>query len=509
MYYIHKEINKPFKDGIELARELNNKIKNPSLMILLTSITKKDDIEELITGLKTHIDVSNLIGCTTAGEFSEKGYTKQNGVLLIAFDENCKVAIGHRKVEGNPIDVGSSLAEDVKEKLKIKYPKIDIDENFLGFVFHDWNADSENDVINGLAEKLSFPIIGGTAGDDLKFDKTYQIYQDKVLSGHVLLGVISHRKKFEILCGHGYEPTEYYARITKAERNIIYELNGKPAYDVYMDMISKVSGIPVNEIKRYTPYEFKNLDFTILYPLGVQDAYGNYRILFLNDVENGYLRFKHEVNEGTFLVLMKTTPEKTSESLSREISKLKDFKKPFIFIAECICREFIKNPKYSAELVSNDFEKWFSNKSYNLDIDNKNYVGFLCYGESIVKDILRFHNTLTFVGVAFESECSDDIDWKKALKYFEFSDEELDIILELMNSRLSARELLNRLNISQTKLYATLNHLEEKGIIKSHGNKPKMFYIDNLKEVLKKIHIELENQYQFKKEKREELLFHL
>ena len=82
-------------------------------------------------------------------------------------------------------------------------------------------------------------MIGGTAGDDLKFNKTYQIYQDKVLSAHVLLGVISHKKRFEILYGHGYEPTEYYARVTKAKGNIIYELDGKPAYDVYQEMITK------------------------------------------------------------------------------------------------------------------------------------------------------------------------------------------------------------------------------------------------------------------------------
>ena len=348
-------------------------------------------------------------------------------------------------------------------------------------------------------------MIGGTAGDDLKFNKTCQIYQDKVLSGHVLLGVISHKKRFEILYGHGYEPTEYYARITKAKGNIIYELDGKPAYDVYQEMISKVSGIPLDDVKNYAPRDFKNLDFKILYPLGVQDAYGNYRILFLNNVDDDHLRFKHKVNEGTFLVLMKTSPEKTVNSLCREISKLKNFKKPFIFIAECVCREFIKNSKYGNELVSKDFERWFNNKSHNSNIIN-NCVGFLCYGESIVKDILRFHNTLTFVGVAFDLESDDNINWKKALQYFEFSEEELSIILELMNSRLSAKELLHRLNISQTKLYATLNHLEEKGIIKSYGKKPKMYYIDNIKEVLKKIHVELESQYRFKKEKREELL---
>ena len=93
-------------------------------------------------------------------------------------------------------------------------------------------------------------------------------------------------------------------------------------------MVSKVLDIPLDDVNKYAPCDFRNLDFTILHPLGVQDAYGNYRILFLNNVEDNLLRFKHEVTEGTFLVLMKTTPDITVNSLYNEISKLKNFNKP-------------------------------------------------------------------------------------------------------------------------------------------------------------------------------------
>jgi predicted transcriptional regulator len=507
MHYIHRDIKEPFKDGIEIGMELNNKIKNPSLIILLTSLTKKEDIEELIKGLKTHIDVNNLIGCTTAGEFSEKGHTK-HGALLVAFDKKCKVSISCKKVDENPKNVGITLANDIKEKLKEKYPKIDINEKFFGIVFHDWKTNHENEIIDALAEKLSFPIIGGTAGDDLKFKNIYQIYQDNVISGHVVFATISTKRRIEILYGHGYEPTEFYGRITKASGNVIYELDGKPAYEVYQDMVSKVSGIPKEILEKYKSHNGKNLDFTILYPLGVQDVYGNYRILFLKNIEGNKLIFSDEVNEGTFLVLMNTSPKRTVDSLYDEISKLKTFKKPMAFIIECVCRDIIKNPSmYKNTFVSKDFEKWIGDhelmSSSPICI---NCIGFCSYGESIVKDIMRFHNTLTFVGVAFDLEEEYEINWKEALRYFDFSDEELMIITELINSNLSAKELLNKLDISQTKLYATLNSLEEKGIIKAHGKKPKKYYVDDIKSVLEKIDIELESQYQFKKRKRREFL---
>ncbi len=508
MHYIHREINEPFKDGIEIGMELTNKVDSPSLIILMTSLTKKGDIEELIKGLKSHVDVNNLIGCTTAGEFSEKGLTR-HGVLIVAFDKKCKVSISCKKMEGNPKVVGSELAEDIEGKLKEKYPKVDINERFLGIIFHDWKTNHENEIVGELAKKLSFPIIGGTAGDNLKFENMYQIYKDKVLSGYVVFAAISTKRKMEILYGHGYEPTECYARITKAEGNIIYELDGKPAYETYLRMINRASGIPMVILEKYRPSQGKNLDFTILYPLGVQDVYGNYRILFLKNIEDNKLIFSHEVKKGTFLVLMNTNSKKTIDSLCNEISKLKKFKKPLAFIIECACRGIIKNPSlYKDSFVSKDFENWAGKYEPDTNLNKicENCIGFCSYGESIVNDIMRFHNTLTFVGVAFDLAEEYEVKWKEALKYFDFTNEEIMIITELMTSKMSARELLSKLNISQTKLYATLNSLEEKGVIKAIGKKPKKYYIDDMKSTLTKIDIELDSQYQFKKRKREEFL---
>ncbi|ABR56279.1 transcriptional regulator, TrmB [Methanococcus aeolicus Nankai-3] len=509
MYYIHKEIKNPLKDGIELAEELQNNIEDPSLMILVTSITKKEKIEELLTGLKQNLRLDNLIGCTTAGEFSENYETKQ-GALLLAFNKSCKVAVG-RMPQGTPArENGSLLAEDINQKLTEKYPKIDMHEKFLGFVFHDWNDDDENEVIEGLSSKLSFPIIGGTAADSMEFKNMYQIYQDKVLSNHTVFGAVSPKKKFNILYGHGYEPTEYYARVTKTDGYIIEELDGKPAYEVYSKMVSNILNVPLETINKYIPNENSNLDFTILYPPGIQDIYGHHKLLFIKKIENNNIIVSQRIKEGTFLTLMKTSVQKTKESLIHEIQKkTRGFKLPFTFIIECVARKIIKNPKaFEHPFVSEDFEKWISPNENILNEKEvfKTCIGFNSYGESIVNGVMRFHNALTFTGVSFDLESTSKINWKSSLKYFEFSEEELKIILELIDSRLSAKDLLKRLDLSQTKLYATLNDLEDRNIIKSQGKNPKKYYIENILKVLKDVSDRLDCQYQYKKEKRNKLL---
>jgi predicted transcriptional regulator len=500
MYYIHKEIENPYKTGLNMAHEVSNKIKNPSLMILLTSLTKKEDIIELLNGLKSKIDVSKLIGCTTAGEFSEWKFT-QNGALLIVFDESCKVAIGYKEVKDNPKEIGKSLAKDVLNKLKDVSPKISLDEKLIGFVFFDWNSDGEYEIVEGISSVLSgVPIVGGTSGDCFKFERTFQIYKDNVLENSVVIAIGTCSKKVDVIYGHGYKTTQYYARVTKAEGNVVYELDGKPAFEVYAKMISEHTGISYKDIvKKFKPKNFRNLDLVILYPLGIHDDVGNYHIRFIKSVEDNALVLMHKVKEGTFMVMMETTPENIKNARKEVIEKIKNkFKNPKVFVVECACRWVIEN---------GGLDSISQQPSLNMrgSLWSPYGIGFLGYGECVIKGTLSSHNTLTFVGLVIDLD-DERIDWKEELKYFEFSNDEVEIISLLIDKKLTVKEILEKVSISQTKLYQILNELENKKIIRSDEGKPKKFYIDNLKEVLERIHLELENQYHFKKKKREELL---
>ena len=135
-----------------------------------------------------------------------------------------------------------------------------------------------------------------------------------------------------------------------------------------------------------------------------------------------------------------------------------------------------------------------------------NCIGWLSYGESISKDLIRLHNNLSFTGVIFELSQDNNINWKEELKNFDFDEDEIEVIINLLNKSLTAKELLQLTNISQTKLYQMLNNLEHEGIIKSVGGKPKLYYIEDIKEILKKRHERIEQENTIKRMKRERLL---
>lgn len=101
-----------------------------SLIIFITSILERDKLKQVFDGMKQHIPLDNLIGCSTGGTFSGKDYIKEDGVLILAFDEYYKSAISCEKVDREAEYVGKKIADKIKTCIRDKYPKLDIDDNF-------------------------------------------------------------------------------------------------------------------------------------------------------------------------------------------------------------------------------------------------------------------------------------------------------------------------------------------------------------------------------------------
>ena len=182
------------------------------------------------------------------------------------------------------------------------------------------------------------------------------------------------------------------------------------------------------------------------------------------------------------------------------------FLTPLIFVNECYGIEVLKNPLYRKhEKIPlpyfSEFYRYVEDNNYIL---GNNCIGWLTYGESISKDITRFHNNLSFTGVVFELEDAY-INWREGLKNFNFTDEEIEIIVNLIYEELDIRELSKATKIPEDRLRDILDRLEKKGIVK-YLYITDTYYIDNLKDALKKIAEELDLEYKIKREGRERLL---
>ena len=510
--YIHKKIKNPYEDGLEIGAEIKRKIGKPSLIIFITSLFDEAKLKMVFEGMKEHVSLDGLIGCSTGGTFIGNKYIKKDSVLILAFGRYFKYGITYKKIEKSAEETGKIIATEIKNILREKYMySLSVEDKFLGFIFFDWNANHEQEILDALGKELGFPIVGGTAADDGSFDKFFQIYKGEIVKDCCVFGVVGGKLKFDLIYGHGYEPTDIYARVTKARGRVVYELDNKPAYQRYLEMLSEYTKLPMDIVEKYLRINRKErleyINLYLIHPLGFMDINGNTITAFLEGVSGNKLIFRRKIAEGSFLILMRTDLERQVKALSDKVRIIeKEYKNPLIFINECYGIEILKNPLYRKfeENPLPYFLEFYKDIEKDKYVIGDNCIGWLSYGETVSKDIIRLHNNLSFTGVVFELE-NIYINWRDTLKNFNFTDEEIEVIVNLIYDELSINELSEITKIPIEKLRDILKSLGEKGIV-GYIDTTRKYYIDNLKEVLKKIDEELDFEYKIKKSGRERLL---
>jgi len=102
-------------------------------------------------------------------------------------------------------------------------------------MFADGLSANGADVVRGAQEILgtSFPIVGGSAGDDYLFKKTYQYYRNKAFSDSVVGLLLSGNISVGIGSRHGWHPIGKAHEVTQAHGNTIDKIDGKDALSIY------------------------------------------------------------------------------------------------------------------------------------------------------------------------------------------------------------------------------------------------------------------------------------
>ena len=78
-------------------------------------------------------------------------------------------------------------------------------------------------------------IAGATAADDLYYQKTFQFYNEEILTDSLTGLLISGPVKVGIGVRHGWVPVGRPRRVTRAAGHVVYQLDGRPAISIYED----------------------------------------------------------------------------------------------------------------------------------------------------------------------------------------------------------------------------------------------------------------------------------
>lgn len=279
--------------------------KAPSLTMVFSSVVF--DQEKMLKGVREAVGETPLIGASTAGEIITDGPSKKSVVVMVVAAEG----LAFHLARGGDIKKDAADAGRVFAKEFLKATK----EGKVAMMLPDGLAGNGADVVRGMQEVLGhdFLIAGGAAGDDFLFKKTFEYYNDEVLSGTVVGAVVSGEVKFGIGVRHGWKPIGEPKKVTKSEGAVLYELDNKPAVQIYEDYFGKEA-----EELRSEPLA----RMAITYPLGLRipnsDEYLIRDPITVGD--KGEITCAAEVPEGSEIKLMMGSRE-NAIAAAREAAK--------------------------------------------------------------------------------------------------------------------------------------------------------------------------------------------
>lgn len=281
------------KEAAEMARE-HLPVMYPARLAIVFGSSWFDQAL-LVQSIHATIGPVPIIGCSTAGEMISESPLSHSCVVLILGSEAKIAGIGCGQLaDSNPRFAGQQAAHSAAQSMK--------GQSRSGFLtFSDGLIDCHSDVIRGIQEVLGTNalIVGAMAGDDLRFYKTHQYFNNRALT-HSVVGVLfSNPVHLGIGFKHGFFPISKPHRITKAKARTLQQLDNRPAALVYEEYFDK----PVIQRMSLEPLTRSSIAF----PLGIQTNEASDNWLLRNVVSfasDGSLRCNGEIPENGSLQLM-------------------------------------------------------------------------------------------------------------------------------------------------------------------------------------------------------------
>ena len=234
-----------------------------------------------------------LAGCSTAGEVSMAG-VGENGIVVTA------VHLAHARILQASTDL-ADMADSHDAGRRVAAPLVADDLRGV-LVFGQGVAINGSALVAGMSDILGngVPICGGLAGDNGAFRRTLTLGPSGVSDRAIVaIGLAGER----LHVGHGsfggWEPFGPARRVTCCDGNILYELDGAPALDIYKRYLGKYArDLPASGL--LFPFAMLGEDLS---------AVGLIRTILGIDEENGSLTLAGEIIEGGYLKLMHASTE--------------------------------------------------------------------------------------------------------------------------------------------------------------------------------------------------------
>jgi len=333
---------------------LNNKAQ------LVFLFGNKDMLKEQqhIDYIKKTYPTAQIVGCSTSGEICQEVVTNNSIVCTAVYFEKSTVEIASECI--NSMDESYSIGEKLAAKL-------DNQELVHVLVLSEGLNINGSELTKGLNSKLNnrIPVTGGLAGDQANFAETVIVHNQAGIK-NLVLAIGFYGKSLKVGYGSmgGWDSFGVDREVTKSKGNILYELDGQPALNLY---------------KKYLGDHAANLPSSaLLFPLSLRlkDTETSLvrTVLSVNE-EDGSMVFAGDLPQGEYVRLMKASLDRLIDGANGAAemaqTSINESDTELAILISCVGRKLVLKQRVEEELET--IREVIGN--------NASITGFYSYGE--------------------------------------------------------------------------------------------------------------------------------
>ena len=332
------------------------------------------DADGLAAALKSHAPDLRYAGCSTAGEITPEGLADGHMLaILLPSDAFTAASTMVADLSSSGIDGITAEVEALRRALRGRLGG-DLDRNVFALCFIDGLSYTEEAVTSAIHWGLDdIPLIGGSAGDDLKFETTRLISNGHTSSDSAIIVLIATEIPFQVFKTDNFVATDEKLVVTASDpdHRVVREFNAATAAEEYAASVGMVP-------EALTPLSFAS------HPVVVRVG-GEYYCRSIQKMnQDGSLSFFCAIDDGIVLSIAqpKGMVESTEAALNDVAGRLGGIDMVLGF--DCVLRRLDAQNRQITREMSELY------RAHNV-------IGFGTYGEQY----RSMHLNQTFTGIAF------------------------------------------------------------------------------------------------------------
>lgn len=305
-------------------------------LILLFASKGFQNLDAFLKKLRAAQPKAIITGCSTSGEIIEEKVSDDSVALTAVKFEKTNLVFEKVMISdmANSYQAGMTLAS--------KFEKADL-KHLL--VFSDGLHVNGAELVTGMKEAFNdtISITGGLAGDGPDFKSTFIIAGDEILeNGIVGIGFYGEHLQVGFGSKGGWDSFGIERLVTKSEANVLYELDGQPALELYKSFLGEdAAGLPGSGLR---------------FPLSMRekaDQLPLVRTILAVNEEDQSLTFAGNIPQGSYVRLMKANFDRLIDGAEQSAvitKKIVDQDAELAILISCVGRRLVLNQMVEEEV---------------------------------------------------------------------------------------------------------------------------------------------------------------